>query len=1201
MANKDLLIDIKANTKNYLKGINQVKGANKGVEKSMKSMLSMQKFQTAVMGFNMIKGAISGVVNKVKKYVQVYENQMMQERKLEALLRNRGEFTNQMFTKHLAFARQLQKESNFGDEQIINLTSQFQTFTNISQETAMKATKATADIATVTGQNLTSVGIQLGKALSEPLKMASSLRRSGVMFDMEKLKSFNTLAKRQAYLLSEIQKQYGGASKGAISELKQFENAFGDVQEKIGKNLMPLFRELKTGMLVVMGVVADVTGWFKNLFSTTTDVANSVKELNVTLAETEKDEKKIQATQNLVDKYQTLQKEGKNTDAVIQQIAKTVPQAVTAFDAQGKAIKVNIDVIKQYNKQMGKIASSKLQAQFGKTIKEAGKALRNFASLRTVQKLEAGEKIKGSDVDFSNISAVASTEDQARVATEMSKLAKNYDTLYTSALKVKNLDNEHIQVLYNLAKQTGRTKASLESYKFTLNAISAAFNYLSSSAIKGFSSLSLANKKRAAQLVSETNVMADLQGRAKGNAQAIVNAVKAQQEAIEKKNKAEQQSIANAEKYKNAYAQLIAYIEKLQKIGKTKLQIELDNQAKEFFKHLKIGKKAQVKIKAELDKQDFEKAAQLALKNTPRYILKQIEAKGIDPKKLITDKFAKHYKKTIQKANEEIAKTAQTFITNADTGYFAELKKIQNEYAENRKKILEAELKLEKNKNRLTDEQYKKLKSTLGLAKEAIEKQQENKALAQHVSFIKDFTTTSNNLISSIKSLNKSIMKGSVGGVLSGVGSLTGNISGMFGKLGFEKFGQVGSAVQSVLGFVGGLASMFEDGGISARQIWEENFNFLTSRLEYELRQQQEILRTLEQQEQLVNYINKLSGLATTSAEKNFLEQLQYQETLHAYEQASKYTIGGKQIQDMSTAELIAAYQEAQTETSQIEDVQALAKLYASRTPDRSALWWIAQEQSNSQAWQDWEEFKNLISPYMTTNVGGPAWGAAQDYLEAFMTESEHLIDLQSTSLDVLEQYAELESEIAETEAERYNTNLKISEELYNQLRALGNQNIDKILDQAEQLEEDIQLGIIREGSAEAEQLRTQYLNQLMNLLGQQGETGLASDVQLARADYYSSADQEGFLQRAGLGNIVQLDRGGLITKSGLANVHENELIMNKDMLKAMQKGNGNAINLGGIQMNFEGGVTAQDAERISNVVYDSIARKLNRANLRIV
>lgn len=141
----------------------------------------------------------------------------------------------------------LQKTTKFSDEEVRSAENLLLTFTSIGKDIFPQATKTVLDMATALGEDTKSASIQLGKALQDPIRGITALRRVGVNFTDKQqeviagLVNTNQLAKAQGMILQELQKEFGGSAEAAgntfAGSLAKLKNQFNDVQEVIGQTI----------------------------------------------------------------------------------------------------------------------------------------------------------------------------------------------------------------------------------------------------------------------------------------------------------------------------------------------------------------------------------------------------------------------------------------------------------------------------------------------------------------------------------------------------------------------------------------------------------------------------------------------------------------------------------------------------------------------------------------------------------------------------------------------------------------------------------------------------------------------------------------------------------------------------------------------------------------------------------------------------
>lgn len=151
-------------------------------------------------------------------------------------------------------ARSLQRVTTVSDEAVTAAQSVMLTFTQVRGDVFEKGIEAALDMAEVFGTDLKNATVQLGKALNDPLRGLTALRRIGVSFNEEQKNQIaafvktNRLAEAQAVILNELKAEFGGvaeaAAKSEAGGLKQFENRLRDLEESLGEGIMPYLNQV---------------------------------------------------------------------------------------------------------------------------------------------------------------------------------------------------------------------------------------------------------------------------------------------------------------------------------------------------------------------------------------------------------------------------------------------------------------------------------------------------------------------------------------------------------------------------------------------------------------------------------------------------------------------------------------------------------------------------------------------------------------------------------------------------------------------------------------------------------------------------------------------------------------------------------------------------------------------------------------------
>jgi hypothetical protein len=199
-------------------------------------------------------GMFIGATVAAVKFIKLAADQIDQERKLEAVIKATGgaaELSAQQMKDH---ASELQKLSGISDNAIIEGQALLATFKEIKGQTFKDTTEAMLDMSVIMGTDVKQAALQLGKALNDPERGVTALRRSGVSFTkqqnemIKKLTQTNKLSQAQAVILGEVQRQFGGAARSIgqsfSGRLKLLSENAGDFGENIGFGLAPFLDDI---------------------------------------------------------------------------------------------------------------------------------------------------------------------------------------------------------------------------------------------------------------------------------------------------------------------------------------------------------------------------------------------------------------------------------------------------------------------------------------------------------------------------------------------------------------------------------------------------------------------------------------------------------------------------------------------------------------------------------------------------------------------------------------------------------------------------------------------------------------------------------------------------------------------------------------------------------------------------------------------
>jgi hypothetical protein len=179
----------------------------------------------------------------------------------EAVLRSTGTTANGTAKQISELASSLQKSTAFNDEAILSGQNLLLTFKGIQNQAGAgndifnQASQTMLDFARAMNTGPEQAAIKLGKALQDPTKGVTALRKSGVDFTADQMNMIKALQESgdlmgaQKIVLAELQTQFGGSAAAYAGtfagQVDGLNNDLGDLSEEIGAIVMPAL----TGMV----------------------------------------------------------------------------------------------------------------------------------------------------------------------------------------------------------------------------------------------------------------------------------------------------------------------------------------------------------------------------------------------------------------------------------------------------------------------------------------------------------------------------------------------------------------------------------------------------------------------------------------------------------------------------------------------------------------------------------------------------------------------------------------------------------------------------------------------------------------------------------------------------------------------------------------------------------------------------------------
>jgi len=376
-----------------------IKTGNK-VASGMKSV--MGKIGVAVAAAFSVKA----IINFAKESEKLYRVQREALIKQAQLMKNAG-YKKEDIEGMRAYASELQKVTNYGDEFILNIIGNLSK-ARLETDQLKRATELTLDTLAA-GQT-----IDLARIMEKPIEMSQTLRRQGILLNQELMRTM-TLEEQRAYVLDEVEKKYGGVAQAMSDANTRMKNAFGDLKEEVGRVVFAIKEGFSAEALSVIEsttekVQALVTGdgvnkiasIFATIGAALQTIFDLVKgtafkpfellfELFVTLKDTVQDVMgnlgivtgefdimgRVIAAINL-----PLQLLFSGYEIIIVTIGSLIPQIKAFGDIFVLVVKININTIKGFIKGLGSIST--IFQKIGVSVMKAGELIKNAFDFKTL-------------------------------------------------------------------------------------------------------------------------------------------------------------------------------------------------------------------------------------------------------------------------------------------------------------------------------------------------------------------------------------------------------------------------------------------------------------------------------------------------------------------------------------------------------------------------------------------------------------------------------------------------------------------------------------------------------------------------------------------------------------------------------------------------------------------------------------------------
>lgn len=254
----EIVVKFLADTSQLSKGFKDAEGSAKSFGSTTKKMGKAAVLAGGAAGLGIL---VSGLKTGIDEFAEAAKVGAQ----TEAAIKSTGAAANVSADHVGKLAESLMKKSGMDDEAIQSGENLLLTFTNISNQAGKgndifdQTTRIMTDMSVALGQDATQSAMQLGKALNDPVKGMTALRRVGVSFTEQQVAQVKAMQASgdtmgaQKLILRELNKEFGGSAEaagktlpGQLNILKQsYSNLAGELVGTVAPALMAVTRFLQ--------------------------------------------------------------------------------------------------------------------------------------------------------------------------------------------------------------------------------------------------------------------------------------------------------------------------------------------------------------------------------------------------------------------------------------------------------------------------------------------------------------------------------------------------------------------------------------------------------------------------------------------------------------------------------------------------------------------------------------------------------------------------------------------------------------------------------------------------------------------------------------------------------------------------------------------------------------------------------------------
>ncbi len=268
-------------TKNLDKLGKQTQQTNTHLTKSTKAAADAAKGFTGLnLGAGLATAGIGAAAIGLKAMIDQATESEKVTKQTEAVLRSTGGAAHVSADAIENLANKISEKSGIDDEAIQSGENLLLTFTKVQNQVGKgndifnQGVQAATDLSVAMGQDLNKSVIQVGKALNDPIKGMTALRRVGVSFTQQQQDQVKALVatgdtlSAQKVILKELTTEFGGSAAAQATAIDKLKVSVNNLAEAGGKLVLPSFESGAADSTKLIGA-------FESIITKTNETAKS--------------------------------------------------------------------------------------------------------------------------------------------------------------------------------------------------------------------------------------------------------------------------------------------------------------------------------------------------------------------------------------------------------------------------------------------------------------------------------------------------------------------------------------------------------------------------------------------------------------------------------------------------------------------------------------------------------------------------------------------------------------------------------------------------------------------------------------------------------------------------------------------------------------------------------------------------------------